>query len=188
MKPPGIQRRRLAAAGLLALVPAQRAMAAAGELQPRLPPPPLVLRDADDRPYPLHQQLRGHATAVHLMFTGCSTICPPQAALFATLAQAPLPANVSLLSISIDTLGDTPAVLAGWLQRFGHPPRWQAAVPTPRDLDALVAWLRGPDARSDTHTAQVFLVDRRGCLCYRSGDMPTARSMLAALEALSRET
>lgn len=187
MTPPGMQRRRLAAAGLLALLPARRAMAAAGELQPRLPPPPLVLRDADDRPYPLAQRLRGRATAVHLMFTGCSTTCPPQAALFATLAQA-LPANASLLSISIDTVGDTPATLAGWLQRFGHPPQWQAAVPAPRDLDALAAWLRGPGARSDTHTAQVFLVDRRGCLCYRSGDLPPARSMLAALEALSRET
>lgn len=182
-----MQRRRLAAAGLLALLPARRATAATGELQPRLAPPPLVLRDADDRPYPLNQRLKGHATAVHLMFTGCSTICPPQAALFATLAQS-LPADTSLLSISIDTVGDTPAALAGWLQRFGRPPQWQAAVPAPRDLDALVAWLRGAGVRSDTHTAQVFLVDRRGCLCYRSGDMPTTRSLRAALEALSRET
>lgn len=187
MKATGRDRRRLAAAAALALLPAAaRAVPApTGELRPRLPAPAITLTGADGRPYPLATRLRGHATAVQLMFTGCSTTCPPQAALFGALASA-LPPQAQLLSISIDTLGDDAPALARWLQRLGATPAWQAAVPAARDLGTLVAWLRGDGARDDTHTAQVFLVDAEGRLCYRSGDMPPARSTVAMLGALAR--
>ncbi|MGK6309802.1 SCO family protein [Variovorax sp. DT-64] len=72
-----------------------------------------------------------------MMFTGCSTVCPIQGALFAAL-QAAMAAEHSptlrLLSLSIDPLADDPAALSAWLRRFGAGPAWSAAVPTTRRL------------------------------------------------------
>ena len=125
--------------------------------------------------------------AVQIMFTGCSSICPVQGALFAAVEAAlvsPAMQGVQLLSISIDPLGDTPAELRGWRRKFSAGPRWNAAVPADRDLPQLLAWLGGkPPASLDRHTTQVYVVDRAAQLCWRSRDLPAAREVLAALQA-----
>ncbi len=181
------RRRLLAATAAWGLAPRAGAAAAeTGSVVPRLAPPALALHDEDGGRFVLDARLRGKATAVQLMFTGCSTTCPPQGALFAAVAGAGLHANAQLLSISIDALGDTPAALARWLGLFGRPAGWHAAVPAPKDADPLADWLKGAPGRSGTHTAQVFLFDRAGRLCYRTGDMPPARDIAAGLDALAR--
>lgn len=181
------RRRWLGATAAWTLVPgASAATAAAGSVVPRLAAPSVALQADDGERFVLDSRLRGKATAVQLMFTGCSTTCPPQGALFAAVAGGGLHANAQLLSISIDALGDTPATLARWLALFGRPAGWHAAVPAPKDADTLADWLKGAPGRAGTHTAQVFLFDRAGRLCYRTGDMPPARDIAAGLDALAR--
>ena len=131
--------------------------------------------------------LRGHTTALQLMFTGCSATCPIQGALFAQ-AQALMaerPASVQWLSLSIDPLSDTPDRLASWLRRFGAGPSWLAASPRITDRDRLVERLSGdgepPAASNDRHAGQVFLIDRRGALVFRTPSMPAAEQIVALL-------
>ncbi|MDB5896350.1 MAG: hypothetical protein JWQ88_3881 [Rhodoferax sp.] len=122
--------------------------------------------------------LTGRVTAVQLMFTGCSAICPIQGALFAQLQQAlrsrDLP--VQLLSLSIDPLGDSPDVLAAWLRKFGAGAGWLAAAPAVADVEPLTKLLGsgGEDPRqsADVHSGQVFVIDRRGAMAYRTATMP----------------
>lgn len=193
MKP--LSRRNwLAAAGAWGVVGAARSQAQAqtpadpptGLVLPPQPGPALRLRTQDGRERELRQLLQGRITALQLMFTGCSTSCPAQGALFAALATAGLPARGQLLSVSIDALGDDPKSLSAWLARFGaSASQWQAGVPAVRDVDPFADWLKGAPGRSGTHTAQVFLFDAQGRLRFRTPDEPPAQAVLALLKQLA---
>jgi len=180
---PVLQRRQLLA---LAALWAHGARAAVEEpptgwVNPRQIAPALSLQCADGRPRNLRQLLAGRVTAVQLMFTGCTTSCPLQGALFAQVAGKLPPQNLQLLSISIDALGDDAKTLAQWQGRFGHHAAWAAGVPAVGDVDALAGYLRGVSARAGTHTAQVFAFDSQARLVYRTGDAPRAALVVELL-------
>lgn len=190
---PALRRRRLlAAAGLSALgvcsLPAHAAMSI-GRVMPREPVPLVRLVRHDGRAAPLSSQVGGgFLTAVQLMFTGCSALCPLQGASFAALQaalQAQRVTDTRLLSLSIDPLGDDPKALRTWLQRFGAGSTWSAATPLPDDLDAMLALLgkRG-STTGDRHTAQIVLFDREGRLAWRTSDLPPVGEITEALSWL----
>ena len=157
-----------------------------GPVSPPQPVPELALVDEAGRPFELRQRLRGRASAVQLMFTGCSATCPIQGALFAAVAPL-LPAEgAQLLSLSIDPLGDTPAALRAWRARFGAHPAWQAALPRVQDVDRLLDFLRGRARGADRHTAQVYLFDHEARLAWRTVEMPPASHVAELLRQLAR--
>jgi protein SCO1/2 len=184
-------RRRLLAAGALAslgVLPFARADAAVGPAMPAVPAPALPLRRHDGAAPTLAAQLRGTPTAVQLMFTGCSTICPIQGALFAALQaglRAERDAAARLLSLSIDPLADDPAALGAWLQRFGAGPAWSAAAPTQAALDPMLSLFRGGVAAGDRHTGQVYVFDRQARLVWRTSELPPAAEVMAALRRVA---
>jgi protein SCO1/2 len=183
-------------AGTVSAAADSRGVAAAqhfpfGPVLPKRPAPPLALRSHLDAATDLSALLRGRVSAVQLMFTGCSATCPIQGALFAQaqgLLGGSLPA-VQFVSLSIDPLGDTPVALAAWLRRFDARAGWLAAVPRVGDAERLIAWLgEGGEPRprgSDPHTGQVYLVDERGELAFRTPSMPPAADIAAALRRLA---
>lgn len=178
--------------GLLATtLPAARAAQEVplGWVRPRPAPPDWSLTAADGGALSLARFVSAGTgpTAVQLMFTGCTTSCPAQGLLFATMAARRRAEPVKWLSISIDVLSDDPARLRAWQMRFGAQPSpaWQAAVPQMRDVDAINAFLRGTPARSGTHTNQVFVFDRQGRLAYRTGDDPTPDFLEPLLQAIA---
>lgn len=180
-------RRRLLTAGALALLgmPATgRAAVGVGPVVPPVAAPRLPLRRHDGTARTLAAQLRGAVTAVQLMFTGCSTVCPIQGALFAAL-QAAMAAEHSprlrLLSLSIDPLADDPAALSAWLRRFGAGPAWSAAVPTHEALEGMLSLFKGAAAAGDRHTGQVHVFDREARLVWRTSELPPTAEVMAAL-------
>ena len=161
----------------------------AGPVSPRLAAPSgLRLSTTDGQAALLPDLLKGHVTAVQLMFTGCSATCPIQGAIFAD-AQARLAStdkHLRLLSISIDPLNDDAAALSRWLARFGaQRARWAAAAPTMQALDPMLDFLRGRAAGVDRHTAQAYLFDRQGRLAFRTVDMPPGGDLVRLMQALS---
>lgn len=159
-----------------------------GPVTPPALAPALALTGSDGQAVALHTVLKGHVTAVQLMFTGCTATCPIQGAIFADtqlqLAQAGR--DLRLLSLSIDPLGDDAKALAAWLGRFGaQTPRWTAAVPRVKDVDPLIDFLRGRASGVDRHTAQAFLFDRRGRLAFRTADMPAGADLAALMRQLA---
>lgn len=190
VSPCALRRHLLTAAGLALLAaPPHRALAdGMGPVRPRRVPPTARLLRHDGRSITLAEQLSGRFTAVQLMFTGCSAICPLQGALFASL-QARLSAqaitDVQLLSLSIDPLGDSPQALNAWRERYGAGPRWSAAAPAVTDLDKLLDLL-GPAGAGvgDRHTTEVHLFDREGRLAWRTSGLPPLEEIGGALQRL----
>ncbi len=169
-----------AADAVAALSPATQ-----GLVLPRLPAPKLLLTHVSGQSISLSAQLRGKVTAVQLMFTGCSSTCPIQGAVFAAVAQGVKVADAQLLSLTVDPLGDSPQALRSWLGRFGQYRFWTAAVPRVQDLDVLAEFLRGVPLHAGTHSSQVFLFDRQARLAFRTVDLPSAEHVAELLAQLA---
>jgi protein SCO1/2 len=171
----------LATAGVLLGVPLwAKAHQGAGILRPPQTLPSLRVSPVLGPPKRLDEMLARRITAVQLMFTGCSATCPLQGALFADLQSrlAGASAELQLLSISIDPLGDDTKALATWLQRFGaQPRRWTAALPALKDVDRLQDFFNGRAIGPDRHTPQVYLFDRSARLVFRSVDFPSTQEI-----------
>ncbi len=186
MNPP---RRRLllsAAAWPLAGVQAHND---AGRVRPALPAPVLPLTLHDGRRSTLPQLLRGHATALQLMFTGCSATCPIQGALFAGVQQGLAgQRGVQLVSLSVDPLGDDAPGLARWLQLYGAGSQWRGGLPRVADVDALFDFLRARSREPDRHTAQVYFFTPQAELALRSTHFPSAEQVLGMLAGLQAAT
>lgn len=163
----------------------------AHELGPVRPPVPVgkvgvVL--AGGRAVQLETLLTGRVTAVQLMFTRCKAMCPMQGALYGGVQKllAPLPAELKLLSLSIDVKRDTPEAVEAWLQRMGaRPERWTGGVLAPADLDAMFELVRGRKAGPDPHTAQAYVFNRRAELAFRSAELPVASSVAEVLQQVA---
>jgi protein SCO1 len=150
------------------------------------PCPTLDVLWTDEQREALPSRLKGSVTAVQLMFSGCTDTCGAQGMLFGHMAERTVSWGVQWVSISIDTLGDHPARLRAWQQRFGAHATWQAAVPRPQDVEALNGFLRGFAPKPGTHSNQVFLFDRKARLRCRTGDDPSPRHLAEQLITLLR--
>lgn len=126
--------------------------------------PEVTLRDQAGRAVPM-SELQGASgpLAVNFIFTTCTTICPVMTATFAQMrrelgAEAD---RIRLVSITIDPEHDTPAVLAGYAERFDAPPGWSFLTGSPGDVERV---LRAFDAWAGSKTSHrpITLLRRRG--------------------------
>lgn len=136
---------------------------------------------------------KGHVTAIQLVYTNCSAICPIQGALFAQaqkLAAGKLSPQAQFLSMSIDPLSDTPQALARWIKPYAPVAGWLAAVPSVDDVKAMQDLLsKGGEAKGDSldaHPGQVYFVNRKGALVHRSPSLPTAAQIVAIMADIER--
>jgi protein SCO1/2 len=169
-----------ATAGIAQRAQAERVSADHGRVDPPVPVPDVSVRRADGGSASLAGLVRGHATALHLMFTGCSSVCPIEGAIFErvqTLLPDQRARGIQLLSLSIDPLGDTPRAMQAWLGRFGAREGWIAAAPQAADLDRLLDLFGEGPAAVARHTTQVNIIDRRGELIFRTRELPSADSI-----------
>jgi protein SCO1/2 len=152
-----------------------------GRIDPPVPVPDIPVRRAGDGAAAgLAGLLRGRVTALHLMFTGCSSVCPIQGAIFARV-QALLPdqqaRGIQLISLSIDPLLDTPRAMRAWLQRFEAREGWLAVAPEPKDLDRVQDLFGQGRNALENHTTQVNIIDRQADLVFRTPDLPSAEAI-----------
>ena len=137
-----------------------------------LPAMTVVLDDGSTRE--LSSVLAGKWTLIQFIFTGCSTTCPIQGAIFAQAQSGFAAAGIDaqLLSISIDPLGDDAAALNGWLEKFGRGPGWRAAIPPLDGLGPLLDVLGGRSKGVDVHEARAYLIGPDGKLHFITEEMP----------------
>jgi len=155
----------------------------------------MKLTDQDGRPV-AWQALQGRFVLVNFVFTGCSTVCPLQTRALLELhprLPAGLRPKLRQLSVSLDPLSDSPAVLKAFARRMGADlPHWRFATGRPEDIERLADKLRlfrpGPDTRKpDDHSTALWLVDPAGMLRFRySGNPPDVARLVREISVLDQ--
>jgi protein SCO1/2 len=127
--------------------------------------PDFSLRDSAGRAF-TRADLRGTPTLVFFGFTHCPDVCPTTLVKLAQLhRQAPLPAGVRVVFVSVDPQRDTPAVLGPYVHAFD--PQFIGLTGEPAAVTELArrfgvavnrVELPGGDYTMD-HSAVIFLLD-----------------------------
>lgn len=172
---------------LQAAVLAPQVIRGHGKINPPVLVPNVELLRFDGARTKFLPAVKGHATAVHLMFTTCRTTCPIQASIFRKV-QDSMPSmeksGIQLFSLSIDPENDTPATMSAWLRHYHAGPAWIAAVPAARDLAHLQEFF-GKGSDSLDHSTQVHILDRSGSLVWRTYELPTPGEIAATLQRVA---
>ena len=111
---------------------------------------------------------RGKVLLVNFIYTSCRDACPLLTAKLALIQRRLAEVEgVRLVSITVDPLRDSPAVLARYAEGFGaRPERWVFLTGTAAEVEAVlrafgVTVRPGPEESLD-HTMVTVLVDRQG--------------------------
>jgi protein SCO1/2 len=133
------------------------------------PAPPITGRDAWGARVS-SAALRGRPYAVTFLYAHCRDVCPIIAQEVGdAIRQLGTDARrVSVLAVSVDPAGDTPRVVRAFLRRHRAPSNFRYVIgPRTRLASIWRAFHTAPQPAGDpqgSHTAVVWLVDRRGRL------------------------
>jgi protein SCO1/2 len=136
--------------------------------------PPFRLTDQDGQPRAL-ADFRGQIVLLDFIFTRCPGPCPILTGLHAKV-QRELPPEVQsrarFVSITLDPLRDTPAVLREYAQKRGIDlANWSFLTGTPDEIDAVLASYGVGSTRTADgnieHVVVTFLIDADGQIAHR---------------------
>lgn len=119
------------------------------------------------------KDLLGKVWVADFIFTRCAGPCPLLSERLSALGRS-LPPSVGLLTVAVDSEGDTPARLRSYAKRYGaEPGRWVFLRGTPEETyHLLYAGFRLPlsiypnaaEEKRATHSARFVLLDRNGAI------------------------
>src|SRR5256714_701465 len=125
--------------------------------QTTLDAPDTTLLDENGREVRFKSDVLGNKTvAIQFIFTSCRAICPVMGAAFAKLQDRlgdRLGKDISLVSISIDPVTDTPARMKQWGEQFGARPGWSLLTGDNGKIENLLKTLEATN-----HSAPVVLL------------------------------
>lgn len=159
-----------------------------GPVKPSLMVPNTAVRWNDGTERGLAGVLSSHVTAVQWIFTTCRSTCPMQGAIFQRI-QKLMPDHgnrgIQLLTLSVDPENDSPKALSEWLKRFHAAQGWLAGSPDLDNLERVRTFFSQSEKPVDNHSTQVFLVDRKGALIWRTDDLPEPAKVATMLEKIA---
>jgi protein SCO1/2 len=125
--------------------------------------PDVPLIDQDGKPVLFYSDLiKGKTVAMNFIFTSCGTVSPIMGAQFGQLQRIlgdQLGKNVSLISVSIDPVVDTPQRLKAWGEQFGAGPGWTLVTGSKRNIDTLLKGLEVFAADKNTNAPTILMGD-----------------------------
>ncbi|MFT3805049.1 MAG: SCO family protein [Burkholderiaceae bacterium] len=159
---------------------------------PRLPDASLV--DHLGRPQRLRSDaIQDQVVLVHFFFTGCAATCPPQTALLRDLRErldARPPARpVRFVGVSVDPLGDGPAELRAYLQRFsidaGPAAGWIWLTGAPRSVASVLDAFGVGAGSADAHPNLLWIGDAARGRWTRTAALQSASLLAARVEEVA---
>ena len=137
----------------------------------------------------LSDVMKDRVLLVHFFYTGCATVCPPQTALLRELrrrldVQAPA-RNPLFVGLSVDPLGDGPAQLRAYLQRFdiqaGREAGWVWLTGHPTAMARVLRGFGVATAAPDQHPNLLWLGDTRRERWTRTASLQSPEQLAARL-------
>lgn len=131
--------------------------------QTRVALPDVVLRDARGKPFRLRpESFGGRVVVVDFVYTTCTTICPALSAVMASAQRGlgeQLGKDVLLVSISVDPVRDTPAVLRAYADRVGAKRHWLWLTGSSGDIARVLRAFGLSPGQPDAHPPLILVGD-----------------------------
>ncbi len=125
--------------------------------------PDVEVTDQNGRKLRFYSDLvKGKIAAINSFFTTCTTSCPIMGTNFGELQKLlgkRLGPEVSLISISVDPVQDTPARLKLFADRYGAGPGWTLVTGAKDQIDTLLRALQAYTPNKTDHPSLIVLVD-----------------------------
>lgn len=148
--------------------------------------PDVAALDQDGKPLRFYSDLiKGKKVMLNFVFTTCTYVCPMQGASFSKLQAAlgdRLGKDVSLISVSIDPLTDTPQRLKSWGAKFGARPGWTLVTGSKAEMDKLLRALTGSPSGMSEHSAVVLIGDYDRGVWVRADGLDDPARLIQTLE------
>lgn len=166
---------------------ATRSQATSGDTRVTLPD--VVLRDADGQPFRLQpQSFEGRVVVVDFIFTTCTTICPALSSVMASVQRGlgtQMGKDVVLLSISVDPVNDTPAVMRAYAQRVGAGRHWRWLTGSSGDIARVLRAFGLSPGRPNDHPPLILVGDPADNRWLRWVGVPTPAAVIDGARAMS---
>lgn len=125
--------------------------------------PNVILRDAQNKPFPLSaERFEGKIVVVDFIFTTCTTICPVLSEVMATVQRelgGQVGKDVVLVSISVDPANDTPPVMRAYAKSKGAGKDWYWLTGSSGDIARVLRAFGLSAGRPNSHPPLVMVGD-----------------------------
>ena len=125
--------------------------------------------------------------AINFVYTTCTTVCPVQSALFADLQQRlgeRAGRDVSLISVSVDPLRDTPLRLKEFAARYKAGPGWSFLTGSRQSVDEVLKAFDVYTPNFADHPAAVLVGDPRSGEWVRYFGFPSTDQLISRMKEL----
>jgi len=132
--------------------------------------------------------LKDKVAVINTVFTTCPTICPVMGAHFAALTRLlgdRAAREVTLISISVDPLNDTPARLKAWSEKFHPAQGWTLLTGDPKDIEEVLRGLRLFAIGPENHSPSTLIGDARKGEWRRATGLQSAEKLAALIPSQS---
>jgi protein SCO1/2 len=123
--------------------------------------PNLVLLTQDNKPVRFYDDLlKGKVVLINFLFTTCKGVCSPMTANLAKVQQylgERVGREVVMISVSVDPLTDTPAVLKKYADSFKAQPGWYFLTGEKKNVDWVLYKLGGYVENREEHSAVLII-------------------------------
>ncbi|UQA59333.1 SCO family protein [Polyangium aurulentum] len=106
--------------------------------------------------------LRGKKVLINFGFTSCKGVCPTMTANLARVQKllgARVGSEIVMITLSVDPVNDTPAVLDRFAKKFGVGPGWYFLTGTPGDVKTVLGRVGGLVKKPEEHSAVLLVGD-----------------------------
>ena len=123
------------------------------------------LIDQDGTPHRLYQDLlRGKKVLINFAFTSCKGVCPTMTQNLARVQKLlgkRVGKEITMITITVDPVNDTPAVLKAFAAKFQAGPGWYFLTGTPENVNLVLKRLGGAVKDPGEHTSTLLVGDTR---------------------------
>jgi cytochrome oxidase Cu insertion factor (SCO1/SenC/PrrC family) len=129
--------------------------------------------------------VKDRVVVMNFIFTSCTTICPTMGATFSRVQRLLGDRNVTLISISVDPVTDTPQRLDAWSRKLDARPGWTLVTGDKPEIDRLLKSLGVFTPSRETHTPTLLIGNARNGRWQRASGFTSPATSVSLIDQVS---
>lgn len=131
--------------------------------------------------------IRGRKVLINFGFTACKGVCPTMARNLREVQKllGPRASEVTILTLTVDPVNDTPAALKRFAEQIKAGPQWYFLTGAPDRVSHVLSRLGGQARRPEEHSAVLLIGDARTGNWVKTSAVDQPASIVALVDHLN---